>query len=98
VKPPKNSLDFTKQVDKNVADVKGDLAIPTTRYHPETPRGKGAATDATRVAAPEKRIPTASERLRTELAEKDKPVSKTARASRQVAANKLADEVRKSRK
>lgn len=98
MKPPKNSLDYVKKVDKSVADVKGDLQIPTTRYHPETPRGKGAATDATRVAAPEKRTPSASERLRDTLAHKDEPASKTARASRQVAANKLADEVRKSRK
>lgn len=89
--PPRKSLGYIQKI-------KGDLKIPTTYYHPDTPRGKGEKTDATRVAAPEKRIPSASERLRSTLAEKDKPVSKVARGSRQVEANRLADEVRKSRK
>lgn len=56
--PPRKSLkyvvDLRRQVDSNVAVIKGDLQIPTTRYHPLTPRGKGEVADATRVARSKK--------------------------------------------
>lgn len=69
---------------------------PTTIYNHLTPRQK-AASDATR-AVPAPRIPTVTEKLREAYATKDEPSSKVARGSRQVEANRLADEVRKSRK
>lgn len=97
--PPKKFKSYKEQVDANVVKFRPHDA-PTSSYNPLTPRGNAERNkqDHTR-ANPEPRKPTVSERLREMQASISDPnISKVARGSRQVEANRLADEVRKSRK